>query len=130
RRHTRSKRDWSSDVCSSDLNFHGSMVFTQLRDLVRGVFGVVSDSLTNQHRSFRDGQTRWIKCFNSFNAVSVHELQDFWLGLTVYDCGNRFTGGLDIVKTGAKSTRCTRWHRLESYCGRRNDTQGAFGTHE
>src|SRR5438067_9517330 len=23
RRHTRSKRDWSSDVCSSDLAFHG-----------------------------------------------------------------------------------------------------------
>src|SRR6266704_6156511 len=24
RRHTRSKRDWSSDVCSSDLQLHGS----------------------------------------------------------------------------------------------------------
>src|SRR5699024_11868729 len=28
RRHTRSKRDWSSDVCSSDLTFHGGGIVT------------------------------------------------------------------------------------------------------
>src|SRR5437868_4145167 len=31
RRHTRSKRDWSSDVCSSDLNWPDSKEFGQLR---------------------------------------------------------------------------------------------------
>src|SRR5699024_12220130 len=29
RRHTRSKRDWSSDVCSSDLTIHDSSVKTR-----------------------------------------------------------------------------------------------------
>src|SRR5204863_4515468 len=29
RRHTRSLRDWSSDVCSSDLRIYGTAFFTQ-----------------------------------------------------------------------------------------------------
>src|SRR5207249_5877242 len=32
RRHTRSKRDWSSDVCSSDLENHLQFVVLRLRD--------------------------------------------------------------------------------------------------
>src|SRR5699024_12164163 len=32
RRHTRSKRDWSSDVCSSDLNTAVRDVFTQVKN--------------------------------------------------------------------------------------------------
>src|SRR5207249_7032571 len=35
RRHTRSKRDWSSDVCSSDLNL-GKFVLSSLQPGARG----------------------------------------------------------------------------------------------
>src|SRR5207249_7403752 len=42
RRHTRSKRDWSSDVCSSDLGLRDLGVFTRelVRDLIQKVRGV------------------------------------------------------------------------------------------
>src|SRR5699024_11272460 len=33
RRHTRSKRDWSSDVCSSDLLYHGFKQVTRMSPL-------------------------------------------------------------------------------------------------
>src|SRR5699024_11832786 len=38
RRHTRSKRDWSSDVCSSDLT-SASIVTVMLRDLLQELEG-------------------------------------------------------------------------------------------
>src|SRR5207249_7480815 len=40
RRHTRSKRDWSSDVCSSDLLATGRMAPVTGTDLVIGDFAV------------------------------------------------------------------------------------------
>src|SRR5699024_12023412 len=33
RRHTRSKRDWSSDVCSSDLRYHSLAIVDETLDL-------------------------------------------------------------------------------------------------
>src|SRR5690349_22177727 len=43
RRHTTSLRDWSSDVCSSDLQYRSSGVIDRVFDLARGVVEV-SDS--------------------------------------------------------------------------------------
>src|SRR5699024_11558284 len=40
RRHTRSKRDWSSDVCSSDLTF-----FARISESKGGVTGKVSSKM-------------------------------------------------------------------------------------
>src|SRR5699024_12004262 len=39
RRHTRSKRDWSSDVCSSDLAWSDGVVTTEERRLLEQVAG-------------------------------------------------------------------------------------------
>src|SRR5699024_11945767 len=38
RRHTRSKRDWSSDVCSSDLDRRNIKYFENLLDINSGFF--------------------------------------------------------------------------------------------
>src|SRR5206468_7721758 len=45
RRHTRSDRDWSSDVCSSDLFLNGHAKFVE-RAVVAGVLG--RDALANR----------------------------------------------------------------------------------
>src|SRR5699024_11479951 len=42
RRHTRSKRDWSSDVCSSDLSVFGHRTPLQLTDLPVAVLYVLA----------------------------------------------------------------------------------------
>src|SRR6266704_6875226 len=43
RRHTRSKRDWSSDVCSSDLAQHPVAVSEQLTPELAGEAGEILD---------------------------------------------------------------------------------------
>src|SRR5438105_6789086 len=44
RRHTRSTRDWSSDVCSSDLGFLACMY--ELQEMLKDVTGMKAVSLT------------------------------------------------------------------------------------
>src|SRR5699024_12064263 len=44
RRHTRSKRDWSSDVCSSDLRFELRKIYEQKRWLLLVLIVLVSMS--------------------------------------------------------------------------------------
>src|SRR5699024_11751379 len=46
RRHTRSKRDWSSDVCSSDLGETQSHIFFFLPAELPGVFICLKDFLS------------------------------------------------------------------------------------
>src|SRR5699024_11922270 len=56
RRHTRSKRDWSSDVCSSDLDDHAGHGRTAMQSGIWADAGddaarvVVSDELTLQRK--------------------------------------------------------------------------------
>src|SRR5699024_11865396 len=42
RRHTRSKRDWSSDVCSSDLDPSWTPLFVSIKGLVTEVGGLMT----------------------------------------------------------------------------------------
>src|SRR5699024_11311263 len=49
RRHTRSKRDWSSDVCSSDLQFYGQS--SQKEENLAIVVIVVAPPLCDAHLS-------------------------------------------------------------------------------
>src|SRR5699024_4968948 len=59
RRHTRSKRDWSSDVCSSDLI---SSAVVQKRLILRGIFsiiwGVIITGAVPKHREYEGIMTR------------------------------------------------------------------------
>src|SRR5438105_13043462 len=51
RRHTRSTRDWSSDVCSSDLAFAGSIQYGALKDaLERGYAAASTDTRSEERR--------------------------------------------------------------------------------
>src|SRR5690349_23589149 len=49
RRHTRSLRDWSSDVCSSDLSFLPSYLFAMKFATWTCGFGLVKRSVVNQY---------------------------------------------------------------------------------
>src|SRR3712207_7900274 len=53
RRHTRYWRDWSSDVCSSDLHFPGTKIITTMardkRDHAREGDVLVDDQLRHRH---------------------------------------------------------------------------------
>src|SRR5438105_8366253 len=71
RRHTRSTRDWSSDVCSSDIPFYWMLVtsFKQNRDLYVGASDtshipwIFNDAPTLEHVKLLLGQTdfpRWV----------------------------------------------------------------------
>src|SRR5699024_3593575 len=56
RRHTRSKRDWSSDVCSSDLE----KVMTKVRLRPFAPNGLLSEAQTKQLVSWFQGENRQI----------------------------------------------------------------------
>src|SRR5207249_6557340 len=53
RRHTRSKRDWSSDVCSSDLKY-SAFVLTQISP--------ITPPVSRQMRGARDRHERAVRC--------------------------------------------------------------------
>src|SRR5207249_7613039 len=63
RRHTRSKRDWSSDVCSSDLGINA----------LNGVFGAWTDSIPMVVIS---GQVKIETLVSSFNISGLRQLGD------------------------------------------------------
>src|SRR5699024_11549954 len=55
RRHTRSKRDWSSDVCSSDLDFSEMNHILEIRDkdlLVRVQPGITRTQLNDKLKRY------------------------------------------------------------------------------
>src|SRR5690606_40955677 len=45
RRHTRFSRDWSSDVCSSDLQVHDALVFSIPKDRLEEVCALVKEAM-------------------------------------------------------------------------------------
>src|SRR5437868_12316453 len=49
RRHTRSKRDWSSDVCSSDLQYSGNVTWVKRNHSIR--FGI---DVSQQHMNHQE----------------------------------------------------------------------------
>src|SRR5699024_3346705 len=51
RRHTRSKRDWSSDVCSSDLGEYRSTAAKILRHKIQGNNSFVDDKKVSDHHA-------------------------------------------------------------------------------
>src|SRR5699024_11683748 len=58
RRHTRSKRDWSSDVCSSDLHAHRQQHVGGQKDRDRFIFTAIAHTLRNgvpHHGKEHDG---------------------------------------------------------------------------
>src|SRR5207302_6336556 len=62
RRHTRFSRDWSSDVCSSDLR-RKELLFQRTEPKTRLFEGEVVRLLDNQAAASRDLQTRgWSSC--------------------------------------------------------------------
>src|SRR5699024_11908456 len=77
RRHTISKRDWSSDVCSSDLQDIVYMIHTlQISlDLDRVIFGggisaqpLLLEGIQNKYNEIRDS-VEWFK--NSFEPIEI-----------------------------------------------------------
>src|SRR5699024_11361513 len=88
-----------------DRDFDCAVLLTKLSNLVSDLLGRVANGLTDQHRGFRDGQTRWVKFFDCLSTVSVHKFELFWLGLTIDDRGDSFTGGLNIIEARAEGTR-------------------------
>src|SRR5699024_1997406 len=92
RRHTRSKRDWSSDVCSSDLSDTAVRAGGRQEDLCfRVVFG--KDSR---------GQPLWNRVVQRDGLVKVrvgHDIEDWREGFIVHDVGllrHAHYGGLDV----------------------------------
>src|SRR5207249_7001822 len=74
RRHTRSKRDWSSDVCSSDLTscmacLPGKCLFPPRRCQRRKVFG--SSYLTCPAQSAISAPPTWIRPSKSSTSTNV-----------------------------------------------------------
>src|SRR5699024_12144684 len=81
RRHTRSKRDWSSDVCSSDLGVGGSLIINNQiwhgAHLYGGEFGFMiidgkqlSELRSEERRVGKEGRCRmWPRQQKSKNVV-------------------------------------------------------------
>src|SRR5216683_256041 len=64
RRHTRSDRDWSSDVCSSDLNAskHKAMSYERMKEKERAIRGEVRALLalrSEERRVGKECRSRW-----------------------------------------------------------------------
>src|SRR5207249_9373825 len=77
RRHTRSKRDWSSDVCSSDLNLELMWLMRKLKP----DFKTIAD--------FRKGNTKGLKkIFQEFSEI-CRKLELFGGELVAVD-GSKF----------------------------------------
>src|SRR5690606_40148605 len=74
-RHTRFSRDWSSDVCSSDLTFVGTYG-TLIEYTYNGTGLVTPTSLDSEHNATDE--------FNSFIGTTITGTIDFYLGAS-YD---------------------------------------------
>src|SRR5699024_11884652 len=72
RRHTRSKRDWSSDVCSSDLDLNGKSIATSYPNILKKflkehnlqadiklISGSVEISRSEERRVGKECRSRW-----------------------------------------------------------------------
>src|SRR5699024_11755436 len=53
RRHTRSKRDWSSDVCSSDLNVHFFLLYVLIATTKQHQYAYVLHNEMSHHDVFQ-----------------------------------------------------------------------------
>src|SRR5699024_12089522 len=74
RRHTRSKRDWSSDVCSSDLLFDGQVAFHQCQFLFQSAAAFAAQGGAKQagqvfHRGFGRLRVDADECGYGIHAV-------------------------------------------------------------
>src|SRR5699024_11722456 len=96
RRHTRSKRDWSSDVCSSDLSLaeNGKNVaLLEARELLHGTTGYTTAKLSAQHQLIYDqllkryGKER-AKLFYQANMEGIDYIREIADDLGI-DCGFR-----------------------------------------
>src|SRR5699024_11737981 len=67
RRHTISKRDWSSDVCSSDLLSHELRIFTNTTSKYNGIQSVKHGSITS---------------YIFFYAISIHVQSQYAISVT------------------------------------------------
>src|SRR5216683_4968666 len=67
RRHTRSDRDWSSDVCSSDLDITGPIDSSVERDTVRAYMQAV-----NASGGINGRQVEYVWCDSKYDASSAH----------------------------------------------------------
>src|SRR5206468_5071285 len=78
RRHTRSDRDWSSDVCSSDLVLGGSIdQSAPIVDVRAPVSGVITDQqVTN---------AAGVAGLNSPNPFTISDLSRVWILCDVYE---------------------------------------------
>src|SRR2546429_6124034 len=65
RRHTRCSRDWSSDVCSSDLGFYSGVVV-----VVFAVFGV-AQSFRKKGNAFSSGERKQLWCWLALLIVAL-----------------------------------------------------------
>src|SRR5699024_11778601 len=81
RRHTRSKRDWSSDVCSSDLEPVGRRVLAQTLGMSERVLRTETDYLRKQEliASTKSGMILTAKGKRTIQGLS--KLMDSLLGL-------------------------------------------------
>src|SRR5699024_3047116 len=69
RRHTRSKRDWSSDVCSSDLGNRVGVIHQGARQVLRGAG--IDDRHAAQHLAHDDLD---VLVVDSHTLIAVHLL--------------------------------------------------------
>src|SRR5699024_12093532 len=87
RRHTRSKRDWSSDVCSSDLSHRALGGFAQeFMDRLAAVGGAIGHFPCPVHNSISPVSPDMVK------IVAVQRSEERRVG---EEEGRRWEGGLD-----------------------------------
>src|SRR6266704_3157025 len=59
-RHTRSKRDWSADVCSSDLDTVRALNLPDVREKLAGQgFDVIAGTRSEERRVGKECRSRW-----------------------------------------------------------------------
>src|SRR5207247_5826949 len=75
RRHTRSTRDWSSDVCSSDLEPRQAAIGRKLgdREIDGAVLSFVCDSALQQPRDERDHRRHVLRGARKIGRASCRE---------------------------------------------------------
>src|SRR5699024_11696457 len=92
RRHTRSKRDWSSDVCSSDLFIYSIvMCYRLLAKYVEN--GSLAYLLNSKHGRTKIVITQWVNLFLGLVVMIA-----FNTGLMIVCCSMMFKGALDIPR--------------------------------